>query len=116
MLVEVSREDFWRLDPDAARLRCVDARGVIVTTSATASSRRAWAWTRTQSRSAHCTLASYWHAKLGCGGAIRALQASRRGGRLSVELRGERVLLTGRGVTTMRATLTPTAARALLEY
>ncbi len=127
VLVEVSREDFGRLDPDAARLRCVDARGVIVTARATAPADGADIISRffaprvgvdedPVTGSAHCTLASYWHAKLGCGGAIRALQASRRGGRLSVELRGERVLLTGRGVTTMRATLTPTAARALLEY
>lgn len=49
--------------------------------------------------SAHCTLAAYWSERLGRPG-FRALQLSRRGGELEVELRaGGRVTLLGRALT-----------------
>ncbi|HEY4100020.1 MAG TPA: PhzF family phenazine biosynthesis protein [Gemmatimonadales bacterium] len=51
--------------------------------------------------SAHCVLVPYWHRQLGKT-ALTAYQASSRGGTLRCELRGERVTLTGRAVTTMR--------------
>ncbi|MBU0508458.1 PhzF family phenazine biosynthesis protein [bacterium] len=54
--------------------------------------------------SAHCVLAPYWSGKLGKT-VLAAYQASRRGGRLEIEHRGERVLLRGQAVTVMRAEL-----------
>ena len=47
--------------------------------------------------SAHCLLAPYWGAKLGKS-AMLAYQASRRGGVVRVEVRGQRVMLGGEGV------------------
>ena len=46
--------------------------------------------------SAHCVLAPYWAERLGKT-VMEARQISARGGRLTVEHRGERVLLTGKG-------------------
>ncbi len=51
--------------------------------------------------SAHCALAPYWSGRLGRT-TLAARQISRRGGALTVELAGERVLLTGRAVTVLR--------------
>lgn len=51
--------------------------------------------------SAHATLGPYWAARLGRR-VLRGWQASRRGGRVDVECRGERVGLAGRAVTTWR--------------
>lgn len=51
--------------------------------------------------SAHCTLCTYWAAKLGKN-KMRAYQASKRGGVVGVELRGDRVYLTGHAVTFMK--------------
>ena len=45
--------------------------------------------------SAHCTLTPYWAARLGKP-RLSARQISARGGALTVELKGERVLITGR--------------------
>ncbi|HWM86119.1 MAG TPA: PhzF family phenazine biosynthesis protein [Kofleriaceae bacterium] len=47
--------------------------------------------------SAHATLVPYWSERLGRS-QLRARQVSRRGGDLTCELRGERVLLTGRAI------------------
>ncbi|MDF1801050.1 MAG: PhzF family phenazine biosynthesis protein [Planctomycetota bacterium] len=54
--------------------------------------------------SAHCALGPFWAARLGKL-ELDAYQASARGGRLGVRVRGERVLLTGRAVTTLRGEL-----------
>jgi PhzF family phenazine biosynthesis protein len=54
--------------------------------------------------SAHCTLASFWCTRLGRSSLV-GWQASRRGGRVGVELAGDRVLLTGRAVTVLRGEL-----------
>ncbi|WP_406083724.1 PhzF family phenazine biosynthesis protein [Streptomyces virginiae] len=55
--------------------------------------------------SAHTALAPYWAARLGCLDALTGLQASGRPGRVKVALQGDRVLLTGRAVTVLEATL-----------
>ncbi len=47
---------------------------------------------------AHCTLAPWWTARLGRARLV-GFQASRRGGTVRVEQRGERVAVAGRGVT-----------------
>ena len=54
--------------------------------------------------SAHCCLAPYWAAKLGRN-PLAAFQASKRSGALHVEVRGDRVLLSGQAVTVVRGEL-----------
>jgi len=54
--------------------------------------------------SAHCALAPYWAARLGRT-RLMGYQASRRGGRVRVELAGERVRLGGKAVTVLRGRL-----------
>ncbi len=48
--------------------------------------------------SAHCALAPFWVERLGRG-RLRARQLSERGGELTVELHGDRVVLEGRAIT-----------------
>ncbi len=48
--------------------------------------------------SAHCELAPYWAKRLGRE-RLTAHQVSARGGELDCEVKGDRVLLTGRAVT-----------------
>lgn len=54
--------------------------------------------------SAHCSLAPYWAARLGRT-RLRALQVSRRGGDLAVQVQSNRVTLAGHAVTVMRGEL-----------
>ena len=54
--------------------------------------------------SAHCSLTPFWAARLGKA-TLEARQVSRRGGRLQCTLAGERVILRGRAVTYMAATI-----------
>lgn len=53
---------------------------------------------------AHCALGPYWAERLGKT-ALRAWQASKRGGELGVRVEGDRVTLVGRAVTVLRGTL-----------
>jgi PhzF family phenazine biosynthesis protein len=52
--------------------------------------------------SAHCELAPYWASKLGKN-SLSARQVSKRGGNLTCEVRGNRVVLSGNAVTFMEA-------------
>lgn len=45
--------------------------------------------------SAHCTLAPFWHQRLGGRQTMRARQLSSRGGELLLEMKGDRVLISG---------------------
>jgi predicted PhzF superfamily epimerase YddE/YHI9 len=54
--------------------------------------------------SAHCALAVYWQGILGRDTMV-GYQASPRGGKLICEVQGDRVLLTGRAITTVRGAL-----------
>jgi PhzF family phenazine biosynthesis protein len=54
--------------------------------------------------SAHCALAPYWRDRLGKNPLV-GFQASRRGGIVRANVQGERVLLGGQAVTTLRGTL-----------
>lgn len=54
--------------------------------------------------SAHCVLAPYWAGKLGIN-TLSAKQVSKRGGNVTCEVKGERVLLSGSAVTVMEAEL-----------
>src|SRR5207237_1399438 len=55
--------------------------------------------------SAHCTLIPYWAGRLGKS-RLEARQLSRRGGRLSCSLNGERVTIAGRAVLYLEGTIT----------
>ena len=114
-LVEVDSEaTVRRLAPDIRRLGNVaTCRGIIVT-----------AWAETDgidfvsryfapsagidedpvTGSTHCCLAPYWRRRLGRT-AFTAWQASARGGLVKVEVRGDRVALSGQAVTVMRCEL-----------
>lgn len=101
------------LAPDFGRLARVEARGVMVTSPADGAEHdfisRFFAPAVGVNEdpvtgSAHCCLAVYWSARLGKS-RMRAYQASKRGGEMRVELRGERVELGGYAVTVMRGAL-----------
>jgi PhzF family phenazine biosynthesis protein len=113
-LVELETEEAVRgLTPDIARLKGVEARGIIVT-SRSHSGRYdfvsrffAPAVGVTEdpvTGSAHCALAPYWAEKLGKNEML-AYQASARGGEVRVKLNGERVLLGGKAVTVLQGEL-----------
>jgi PhzF family phenazine biosynthesis protein len=104
------------LQPDFGRLASVEARGVIV--SSLAEGHPNWT-TDFVSRffaptvgvledpvtgSAHCALTPYWSARLRKATMV-GYQASRRGGEVQVELRGDRVRLGGQAVTVLRGEL-----------
>jgi predicted PhzF superfamily epimerase YddE/YHI9 len=112
-LVEVEEGDLLKMSPDHGQLRKIPVRGVIVT------SRSSDARYDFISRffapgsgidedpvtgSAHTALTPYWSAKLGKT-TMMARQASARGGVLRVKLKGDRVLLGGQAVTTLRGEL-----------
>ncbi|HEY1066659.1 MAG TPA: PhzF family phenazine biosynthesis protein, partial [Pirellulales bacterium] len=106
-LVEVESEAVVRaLAPDFTRLAAVKCRGVIVTARSDDPrfdfvsrffAPAAGVNEDPVTGSAHCCLAPYWGRLLGKT-AMTGYQASARGGVVQVELRGERVLLTGQGV------------------
>jgi PhzF family phenazine biosynthesis protein len=115
LLVEVEdAEAVRRLTPDFQSLAGFDARGVIVTAAgdgldgADFVSRCFYPASGVDedpvTGSAHCTLASFWCTRLGRPSLV-GWQASPRGGRVGVELSGDRVLLTGRAVTVLRGEL-----------
>ncbi|MFD3466141.1 PhzF family phenazine biosynthesis protein [Streptomyces sp. NPDC058682] len=108
------------LRPDLAAIAALslreEARGVIVTAAADAVESgydfvsRFFAPARgipedPVTGSAHTALAPYWAARLGRADALTGLQASGRPGLVKVALHGDRVLLTGRAVTVLEATL-----------
>jgi PhzF family phenazine biosynthesis protein len=106
-LVEVESESVLQnLSPDFKRLATVDCRGVIVT--ATSDNPQYDFVSRffapavgidedPVTGSAHCCLADYWGQRLGKNQMV-GYQASRRGGVVHVELRGDRVILGGEAV------------------
>jgi predicted PhzF superfamily epimerase YddE/YHI9 len=113
--VELSSEDEVRaLDPDLARLKAVEARGVIVTARADGGggydfvsrffAPRVGVNEDPVTGSAHCVLSPYWSAKLGRGELV-GYQASRRGGTVRVRAAGDRVHLSGRAFTVLRGQL-----------
>ncbi len=115
LLVEVAdAEAVRRLAPDFRALAGFDARGIIVTAAgdgldgADFVSRCFYPAVGIDedpvTGSAHCTLASFWCTRLGRTSLV-GWQASRRGGRVAVELAGDRVLLSGRAVTVLRGEL-----------
>jgi PhzF family phenazine biosynthesis protein len=113
-LVEVADEAAVRnLRPDLARLRAVDARGIIVTSRSESTDRdfvsRFFAPSvgiaeDPVTGSAHCCLAPYWAARLKKSELV-AHQISPRGGVLRLRLDGDRVGIAGQAVTVIRGEL-----------
>jgi PhzF family phenazine biosynthesis protein len=95
--------------PDFVLLGQLDLRGVIITAPGTDADfvSRFFAPKYGISEdpvtgSAHCTLAPYWAGRLGKRH-LSARQVSKRGGSLTCEIKGDRVVLSGRAVTFMEA-------------
>ena len=101
------------LRPDHARLLALRTRGVVVTARSTrpgvdfVSRYFAPGYGVAEdpvTGSAHCALAPYWQERVGRPEML-AWQASPRGGRVRVTVRGDRVLLGGHAVTVARGVL-----------
>jgi len=97
------------ITPDQALLGRLDRRGVIITAPGTDVdfvsrffAPKLGIPEDPVTGSAHCALAPYWAARLGKS-TLSARQVSRRGGSLSCEMRGDRVLLAGQAVTFLEA-------------
>ncbi|MEN8144892.1 MAG: bacillithiol system redox-active protein YtxJ [Gemmatimonadota bacterium] len=112
-----SEETLRNLEPDMQALRSLGMRGVIVTAQAEGEQgsydfvSRFFAPAHgipedPVTGSAHCALAPFWRDRLGRE-ALTGFQASRRGGVVGVEVRGERVALRGQAVTVLRGELLP---------
>ncbi|MDR4497438.1 MAG: PhzF family phenazine biosynthesis protein [Candidatus Scalindua sp.] len=102
-----NEDDIISLDPDYETLRKLDRRGVLVTSRGKNVDfvSRFFAPKMGISEdpvtgSSHCELMPYWAEKLKKT-KLKARQLSRRGGELGCELRGNRVLISGRAVKYM---------------
>jgi PhzF family phenazine biosynthesis protein len=117
--VLVESEDVVRsLEPDFARLRRMDMRGLIVTSPAKDTrfdfisryfAPGAGIDEDPVTGSTHCCLGPFWGERLGKA-ELTAYQASARGGVVHIRLAGERVLLGGHAVTIAKGVLAPAAA------
>jgi PhzF family phenazine biosynthesis protein len=113
-LVEVGSEaEVQAVRPDFARLREIDARGIIVSAPSETSEydmvSRFFAPSvgideDSVTGSAHCLLGPYWQAKLGRETLV-GYQASARGGTVRVRVNGARVELGGRALTVLSGSL-----------
>jgi PhzF family phenazine biosynthesis protein len=113
--VELESEGAVRdLEPDLALLAKLGKRGVIFTARSAHSeydfvsrffAPSAGVPEDAVTGSAHCALGPYWASKLGKDEVV-GYQASRRGGVVGVEVRGERVNLLGTARTVVEGTLT----------
>jgi len=108
ILAEVDTESTLRaIAPDFTFLETLVTRGIIVTSRSDAKAfdfvsrffaPRSGIKEDPVTGSAHCCLGPYWQARLGKD-ALRAYQASARGGILKVRMAGDRVFLSGQAVT-----------------
>jgi predicted PhzF superfamily epimerase YddE/YHI9 len=112
-LVEVaSEEEVREAKPDFTRLSAVSCWSVIITARGTSGYdfvSRFFAPTAGVAEdpvtgSAHCALAPFWGRRLGKD-EMHAFQASRRGGKVTVRLVGDRVHLLGQAVSVLRGEL-----------
>lgn len=110
--VQIADEDALRaLKPDFAAIAALGMRGLIVTAAGRDFdfvSRCFFPQSGVDedpvTGSAHCALAPFWSGRLGKTEMV-GYQASRRGGAVRVRLEGERVVLIGKAVTTVRGEL-----------
>jgi PhzF family phenazine biosynthesis protein len=111
VLVElVDAASVTNLAPDIAALRGVEYRGVIVTAASGEGADHDFVSRFFAPRvgvdedpvtgSAHCALAPFWAQRLGRATLV-GVQVSARGGRIEMEVRGDRVVLRGRAVTVL---------------
>lgn len=114
LLIEVaSEQEILDLRPDFAAMLELPGRGIAVTSVSSSSeddfvSRYFAPWVGVNedpvTGSIHCGLGPYWAGRLGKN-CLQARQASARGGRLSIQLQAERILLGGQAVTTLQGSL-----------
>ena len=104
-VVVASEAEVRALEPDIARLGRLDRRGVIVTAAGEEAdfvsrffAPQSGIGEDPVTGSAHCELAPYWAKRLGRQ-RLTAHQVSARGGELDCEVKGDRVLITGRAAT-----------------
>ena len=110
----MDNEDIVRgIEPDFRKLKEVDTRGVIITSSSDSNQydfvSRFFAPAigideDPVTGSAHCCLAPYWNKKLNKNEFI-AYQASQRGGTLKIRLGRKRVYLSGKAIMVMEGEL-----------
>lgn len=119
LVVLRSEKEVRDLAPDLPALGREDVRGIIVTACSTSGeyafvsrffAPRVGVPEDPVTGSAHCALGPYWAEALGENTMI-GYQASPRGGVVRVEVREERVLLSGRAVTVLEGTLTHATCR-----
>lgn len=103
-----SERKVGELCPDMQLLQTLDCRGVIVTAAGSEVdfvsrffAPRCGIDEDPVTGSAHCALGEFWMKRLGKS-ELSARQCSKRGGFVQVRVNGERTLLIGRAVTTMR--------------
>ena len=123
-VIEYESEKVVRsLTPDFERLANVQCRGVVVTARSDNPqfdfvsrffAPAAGINEDPVTGSAHCLLAPYWGGRLGKSKMV-GYQASSRGGVVQVELRGERVILGGKGVVFARGNLLGTESLNSIE-
>jgi len=111
-------EQVRRLEPDFPALARIEARGVAVTAPSSRGMECDFVSRFFAPRygidedpvtgSAHCALAVYWAERLGKESML-GYQVSARGGKVGVELRGDRVELRGGAVTVFTGELAPAA-------
>ena len=109
LIVEVEDEASLRqLQANPEKVLRLDCRGLIVTTQSHGPydfisrffAPRVGVNEDPVTGSAHCKLADYWQKRLQKNRFL-AYQASKRGGELQLEIKGERVLITGKAVTVL---------------
>lgn len=113
LLVELTdQQTIEQLQPDIGKLKRYPVRGVIVTAPGTDKYDFVSRFFAPQSGvdedpvtgSAHCALGEFWQKRLGKSD-LHARQVSARGGTVRVQVRGDRTLLLGQAITTMRSEL-----------
>jgi PhzF family phenazine biosynthesis protein len=114
-LFEVASEmEVRQMKPDFHTMKTLPAGGVVVTSISQSEefdfvSRFFAPWVGIDedpvTGSVHCCLGPYWGKRLGKK-SFAAYQASERGGKLSVELEGDRVILGGHAVTVLQGEIT----------
>jgi PhzF family phenazine biosynthesis protein len=122
-LVELADESLVRsIAPDFASLGTIRVRGVIVTAAADSVSSSTARYDFVSrffapaagidedpvTGSAHCALAPFWSARFG-NNRLTGYQASRRGGLVHVECKGDRVLLGGQAIVMSEGQMSPEA-------